>query len=70
MNKKLTSILISLLVLLALSFAFTAFDCNTNAKFNYQHDPRENPSAMADIVEDENAIYVLICRKKFSAFRP
>ena len=57
MNKKLTSILISLLVLLALSFAFTACDCNANAKFTYQHDPRENPSAMADIVEDENAIY-------------
>ena len=23
----------------------------------YQHDPRDNPSAMADIVEDENAVY-------------
>lgn len=26
-------------------------------KVQYRHDPRDNPSAMADIVEDENAIY-------------
>ena len=26
-------------------------------RFVYQHDPRENPSAMADIVADETAIY-------------
>ena len=26
-------------------------------KFAYTHDPRDNPSAMADIVEDETAIY-------------
>ena len=57
MNKKLSSILISLLVLLALTFAFTACDCNPNAKFTYQHDPRENPSAMADIEVDATAIY-------------
>ena len=25
--------------------------------FTYEHDPRENPKAMADIVEDPNAIY-------------
>lgn len=25
--------------------------------FHYEHDPRENPSAMADIVEDETAVY-------------
>lgn len=25
--------------------------------FRYEHDPRDNPSAMADIVEDETAIY-------------
>ena len=25
--------------------------------FKYKHDPRDNPSAMADIIEDENAVY-------------
>ena len=25
--------------------------------FSYQHDPRQNPGAMADIIEDEDAIY-------------
>ena len=29
----------------------------TVKRFTYEHDPRENPSAMADIVEDEQAIY-------------
>ena len=33
-----------------LSPALSAFD-------GYIHDPRDNPSAMADIVEDENAVY-------------
>ena len=26
-------------------------------EFRYRHDPRDNPSAMADIVEDETAVY-------------
>ena len=30
---------------------------NFDGVFAYEHDPRENPSAMADIVEDETAVY-------------
>ena len=43
-----------LALLLAFCLSFSAFAANG---FQYQHDPRENPSAMRDIVEDENAVY-------------
>ncbi|MBQ6067629.1 MAG: hypothetical protein IJK89_12515 [Clostridia bacterium] len=40
--------------LLAFSLCTQALAANG---FRYQHDPRENPVAMRDIVEDENAVY-------------
>ena len=45
-------------IILVLLIALTSmlFACSDKT-FKYKHDPRENPSAMADIVEDENAIY-------------
>ena len=44
----------ALALLLALCLSFSAFAANG---FRYLHDPRENPAAMRDIVEDENAVY-------------
>lgn len=41
-------------VLLVIGMSAPVFAANG---FRYEHDPRLNPSAMADIVEDENAIY-------------
>ena len=52
MNKRICSLAFSLIVLFA-SFALFAA-CN---KKTYIHDPRDNPSAMADIVADDTAIY-------------
>lgn len=43
-----------LALLLAFCLSLSAFAANG---FQYQHDPRENPAAMRDIVEDENAVY-------------
>ncbi len=54
-NRKVIS-LISLITVLLLVMSFMLFACQEK-KFKYVHDPRENPSAMADIIEDENAIY-------------
>ena len=54
MKKRICSLAVSLIVLFASFAIFTA--CN-NGKYVYRHDPRDNPSAMADIVEDETAIY-------------
>ena len=59
---------LALVVIMMLSVAFTAFaaesaanDTATGAEqpkpFRYEHDPRLNPYAMADIVEDDTAIY-------------
>lgn len=31
--------------------------CATNTDFQYEHDPRENPEAMKDIIEDHKAVY-------------
>ena len=54
-NQKIIRLLgiITILVLLTSAFLFAC----SEKKFKYKHDPRENPSAMADIIEDENAIY-------------
>ncbi len=45
-----------ILVFFAVVFSLALVSCAANG-FGYEHDPRLNPSAMADIVEDENAIY-------------
>ena len=45
--------IITILVLLTSVFLFAC----SEKKFKYEHDPRKNPSAMADIIEDENAVY-------------
>ena len=50
--KNAASAFLALILMLAVSLA--AFAANG---FRYEHDPRLNPSAMADIVEDENAVY-------------
>ena len=46
-----------LLIILALAITVSVVLSACTKKFRYEHDPRENPYAMADIVEDENAIY-------------
>ena len=48
----------SILVLTVLAL-LTCLLCTACAKkaFHYQHDPRDNPRAMEDIVEDDTAIY-------------
>ena len=48
--------LLSTISILVLITSFLLFACQ-DKKFKYVHDPRENPSAMADIIEDENAVY-------------
>ena len=53
MKKKITITLFLIFVLSFCAIALTA----CNGKFVYQHDPRDNPYAMADIVADDNAIY-------------
>ena len=52
----------SILVLVVLSLALSLLTaCAKKTEepqgFHYQHDPRDNPRAMADIVEDDTAIY-------------
>lgn len=39
------------------SLAQDVQDVLTTTTFAYEHDPRDNPSAMADIIEDANAVY-------------
>ena len=51
---KRTRFLRILAVMLAVFLSLSSWSVNA---FLYQHDPRENPSAMKDIVEDENAVY-------------
>ncbi len=46
--------LVAVAALLVFSLTVGAVAANG---FAYKHDPRENPSAMADIVEDETAVY-------------
>ncbi len=50
-----------LLLALCLLYVPAAFgeeaDPGTGAPFAYVHDPRENPGAMADVVEDPDAVY-------------
>ena len=54
-NSMLRNFLIAALAfILAVSLPAVSFAANG---FRYEHDPRLNPSAMADITEDENAIY-------------
>ena len=54
--KKLRIVLALILILSALCVAVSG--CTISKRtFKYEHDPRQNPSAMADIVEDPNAVY-------------
>lgn len=46
---------LSLVIVLGMLLAGMA--CAAAEAFHYIHDPRENPSAMADIVEDPEAVY-------------
>lgn len=54
MKKRLTALIISLILLAGL--ASSAFASSADG-FSYRHDPMLNPSARADIVEDPEAIY-------------
>ena len=54
--------LLSIITVLILVFSFAMFACAKEKTperkvFKYEHDPRDNPSAMADIIADDNAIY-------------
>ena len=52
----LRSLVILLVLVMALSAIFVA--CNKKDEgFKYQHSPKDNPSAMADIVEDSSCVY-------------
>lgn len=51
MKNKLFCIFFTLMVSLILC------SCATNTDFQYEHDPRENPEAMKDIIEDHKAVY-------------
>ncbi len=51
-----TAIVLVLLVLLAAVCA-AVYVSSRPRPFRYQHDPRENPTAMRDIVEDPKAVY-------------
>ena len=48
------SLAVWLAIVLAIGLSFSSWAANG---FRYQHDPRENPAAMRDIAEDENAVY-------------
>ena len=56
MNSKKVIKLLSIITLLVLVMSMSLFACKDKG-FKYKHDPRDNPSAMADIVEDPTAIY-------------
>lgn len=56
MNTKKVIKLLSVVLVLVLMMSMVLFACSEK-KFKYTHDPKDNPSAMADIIEDENAIY-------------
>ena len=55
MNSKKVIKLLSIVTVLVLVLSISLFACDKG--FKYKHDPRDNPSAMADIVEDPTAIY-------------
>lgn len=58
MNVPRSKLKTSLAAVLALALVFSANVLTLAANgFRYAHDPRLNPSAMRDIVEDENAVY-------------
>ena len=62
MNSKKVIKLLGIITLLVLVMSMSLFACSepqapVDNRFRYEHDPRNNPSAMADIIEDENAIY-------------
>ena len=52
--KRVLSLCLALLVCTALLTSCSLFK---RKPFQYVHDPRENPTAMADIIEDPNAVY-------------
>lgn len=58
-NKKI--IVISVIICLVLAVSLAAIVSHNNAKqnavFHYEHDPRENPHAMEDIIENPDAVY-------------
>ena len=57
-NRVVRSICFLLALTLAVSVLCVACKDKTEDQvFRYQHDPRENASAMADIVEDDTAVY-------------
>ena len=56
MNSKKVIKLLSIITLLVLVMSMSLFACKDKG-FKYKHDPRDNPSAMEDIVEDPTAIY-------------
>lgn len=58
-NKKIIDISVILCLVLAVSLAAIVIHNNAkqNAVFYYEHDPRENPHAMEDIIENPDAVY-------------
>jgi len=49
--------IISITIIICVVLSVLALPVNAANGFEYEHDPRDNPAAMADIIEDENAIY-------------
>ena len=49
--------IISVITLICIAVSAAAMPVNAANDFKYEHDPRENPAAMADIIEDDKAIY-------------
>ena len=56
-NGSFRAILILWILVPTLAFGALFTSCSKDEVFRYRHDPRENPAAMADVVEDETAIY-------------
>ena len=58
-SKKIIVISVILCLVLAVSLAAIVSHSNAkqNAVFHYEHDPRENPHAMEDIIENPDAVY-------------
>lgn len=58
-SKKIIVISVILCLVLAVSLAAIVIHNNAkqNAVFHYEHDPRENPHAMEDIIENPDAVY-------------
>ena len=57
MNRLLAVLLCAALAMMSLAGFAALAESDAGSGFAYEHDPRENPNAMKDIVENPDAVY-------------